>query len=259
MTRRYGWLKDAPDSRDLMLAPAPTHDLPENIDLRPTCPPVYDQGDLGSCTGNATAGAVQFERIKQNLTDALRIPSRLFIYYGERLIEHTISEDAGAQIRDGIKVLAKHGTCFEGSGPADWAYDTAKFTTKPPAACFAAALKDRVIQYKRVVQSEGQIKACLAAGYPVVFGFTVYESFESPGVAKSGQMPMPHPGENVLGGHAVLCVGYDDAAQSFIVRNSWGSGWGDSGYFHMPYRFLTDPSQASDFWTIRLVSDDDGA
>ena len=98
------------------------------------------------------------------------------------------------------------------------------------------------------------MKGCLAAGYPFVFGFAVYESFESKEVAQSGVVPMPKPGERVLGGHAVMAVGYDDEQRNFIVRNSWGSGWGQDGYFLMPYHYLHDPNLASDFWTVRMLS-----
>ena len=97
------------------------------------------------------------------------------------------------------------------------------------------------------------MKGCLASGFPFVFGFTVYESFESQEVAKTGMVPMPAAGESVLGGHAVLAVGYDDGHQRFIVRNSWGTGWGMQGYFTMPYAYLTERDLSSDFWTIRLV------
>ena len=87
-----------------------------------------------------------------------------------------------------------------------------------------------------------------------MFGFTVYESFESQEVAKTGVVPMPAPGEQVVGGHAVLAVGYDDSAQTFMVRNSWGTGWGQAGYFTMPYAYLTTRGLSSDFWTIRIVT-----
>jgi C1A family cysteine protease len=105
-----------------------------------------------------------------------------------------------------------------------------------------------------VVKDPTQFKGCLASGYPFVFGFTVYESFESQQVAKSGHAPMPASGEKVLGGHAVVAVGYDDASQWFIVRNSWGTGWGMAGYFTLPYAYLSQPGLSSDYWTIRLVT-----
>jgi C1A family cysteine protease len=97
------------------------------------------------------------------------------------------------------------------------------------------------------------MKACLASGYPFIFGFTVYDSFESDAVAKTGIVPMPSKTELVLGGHAVMAVGYDDSKKWFIVRNSWGEDWGDKGYFYIPYDYLTNKNLASDFWTIKLT------
>jgi C1A family cysteine protease len=247
--RGYGWQKDLPDQRDYFYAaPAPLlAPLPAKADLRVQCPPVYDQGQLGSCTANAIAGAIQFDRLKQKLADF--VPSRLFIYYNERVIEHSVASDSGAQIRDGIKSVAKQGDCPE----TEWPYAIAKFKTKPPAACYKDALKYKAVSYQRVTQTLGQLKGCLASGWPFVFGFTVYESFESAAVAKSGHVPLPASGESVVGGHAVVGVGYDDAQQRFIVRNSWGAGWGMKGYFTLPYAYVTGTDLASDFWTIRVV------
>src|ERR1700733_3057049 len=141
--KHYGWAPHPPDVRDHMYA-APmetTKALPAKVDLRPHCPPVYDQGQLGSCTGNAIAGAVQFEREKQKLTPNF-IPSRLFIYYNERVIENTVSTDSGAQIRDGIKVVVKQGAPPE---IPDWPYDITKFADKPPALAYADAAKNKVM------------------------------------------------------------------------------------------------------------------
>lgn len=248
--QRYGWIPDLPDARDHMYAApvAAMAALPAKADLRRHCPAVYDQGQLGSCTGNAIAAAVQFDRMKQKLTPDF-IPSRLFIYYNERVIEGTVGTDSGAQIRDGIKVVATEGAPPEN----DWPYDIEKFTAKPPRTVFRTALKDRAVQYQRLVQNLNQMKGCLASGFPFVFGFTVYESFESPDVARTGVVPMPESSETVLGGHAVLAVGYDNAHQRFIVRNSWGESWGMKGYFTIPYAYLSDRGLASDFWTIRLI------
>jgi C1A family cysteine protease len=249
--QRYGWVPDLPDQRDhLYAAPvARLGKLPPKVDLRAKCPPVYDQGQLGSCTANAIGAAIQFDRRKQSLKPDFP-PSRLFIYYNERVMEHSVQSDSGAQIRDGIKSVAHEGACTE----KDWPYDIAKFTTKPGPPCYKSALKYRAVSYQRVVQTPSQFKGCLASGYPFVFGFTVYESFESAAVAKNGQVQMPKPSEQTVGGHAVLAVGYDDSTQRFIVRNSWGSKWGMKGYFTMPYAYLTDNNLSDDFWTIRIMS-----
>jgi C1A family cysteine protease len=246
----YGWVPDLPDQRDHMYAAPPPAALPPKQDLRPQCPKVvYDQGQLGSCTANAIAAAIQFEQIRQQEKDFT--PSRLFIYYNERAAEGTVSSDSGAKIRDGVKTVNRIGACAE---DPDWPYDISKFAIKPPPVAFQHAPLGRVVQYLRVQQVLNQMKGCLAAGFPFVFGFSVYESFESSQVAQSGIVPMPAPGEALLGGHAVLAVGYDDGQQRFIVRNSWGPGWGLGGYCMMPYGYLTDGHLARDFWTFRLVA-----
>ncbi len=248
---KLGWVPDLPDHRDqVYAAPMPTlAALPSKVDLRPKCPKeVYDQGQLGSCTGNAIAGAIEFDLIKQGAHAFT--PSRLFIYYNERVIEHTVSSDSGAQIRDGVKAVNKQGAPPEKL----WPYDIAKFKDKPSADVYGAAAQHKVSSYQRVARSLSQTKGCLAAGFPFVFGFTVYESFESDAVAKSGIVPMPSSNESVLGGHAVLAVGYDDEQQRFIVRNSWGDKWGQKGYFTLPYAYLLDGNLSDDFWTLRVVS-----
>lgn len=246
---RYGWLPDLPDHRDHLYA-APVEMLamlPARTDLSASCPTVYDQGQLGSCTANAIAAAIEFERLKQKLTDFT--PSRLFIYYNERVIERTVDSDSGAQIRDGIKSVNRQGDCPE----PEWPYVIAKFKTKPTTKCYADAIKYKVVSYRRLIQMLSQLKGCLASGYPFVFGFTVYESFEDAQVAQTGHASLPRPGERAIGGHAVMAVGYDDADQWFIIRNSWGDQWGMKGYFTLPYAYLTDENLASDFWTIRVV------
>ena len=248
----YGWVPDLPDQRDLVYSAPPAFitALPTAVDLRHQCPEDYDQGQLGSCTGNAIAGAIEFGRLKQGLKDF--VPSRLFIYYNERVVEHTVNSDSGAQIRDGIKVVAKLGAPPE----TDWPYDISKFTEKPPASAFSDAAKNQVTSYHRVTRVLNQFKGCLASGFPFVFGFTVYDAFESAQVAHAGNLNMPQPGEAVVGGHAVLAVGYDDKHQWFIIRNSWGPDWGMKGYFTMPYQYLMEPNLSDDFWTIRLLEDD---
>lgn len=248
--RRFGWIPDLPDQRDhIFSAPAPVLTvLPPSVDLRPGCPAtVYDQGALGSCTANAIAAAFEFDLAKQQLPDFM--PARLFIYYNERSIEGTVDNDSGAMIRDGVKSVAKLGVCDE----KVWAYDISKFAQKPPDDCYTAALDNQSISYQRIPQNLNQMRGCLANGYPFVFGFTVYDSFEGDEVAKTGVVPMPGDDESILGGHAVLAVGYDDESQRFLVRNSWGPGWGQGGYFTIPYTYLTHRGLASDFWTISKV------
>jgi C1A family cysteine protease len=248
--RWYGWIPDLPDSRDrLYAAPlAALGPLPPMIDLRANCPPVYDQGQLGSCTANAIGGALEFDQIKQALGDIF-IPSRLFIYYNERVIEGTVNDDSGAMLRDGIKTVAKQGAPHE----QIWPYTIAKFRTRPSTAAFKDAAKHPALLYQRVARSLDELRGCLASGFPFVFGFTVYDSFESAAVAKSGNAPMPKPGESALGGHAVGAVGYDDDKQWFVARNSWGAKWGQAGYFTLPYDYLLDENLSDDFWTIRQV------
>jgi C1A family cysteine protease len=242
----FGWVRDLPDRRDFQYAAVQriTAALPPAVDLRSGCSPVEDQGNLGSCTANAIAGALEFLELKGGLP--LADLSRLFIYYNERVMEHTVQSDSGAQIRDGIKSVAKQGVCTE----LKWPYVISKFKLKPTAACYTEALKHTITQYQSL-GSLADMQACLAEGFPFVFGFTVYESFESAQVAKTGTVPLPKKNERVLGGHAVLAVGYNDKQQRFIVRNSWGAGWGQKGYFTMPYAYLTNPQLASDFWVVR--------
>jgi C1A family cysteine protease len=249
-SRWYGWIPDLPDHRDLIFtAPfAAAAPLPNRVDLRSTCPPVYDQGALGSCTANAIAAALEFDQLKQALDDVF-VPSRLFIYYNERVVEGTVNEDAGAMIRDGMKSVASQGAPHERL----WPYVLSKFSTKPSAASYRDAAKHPAVLYQRLVQHLTQFKACLAAGYPFVFGFAVYESFESAAVTRTGRVPMPKPAERLIGGHAVMAVGYDVAKRNFIIRNSWGEGWGMKGYFTMPFDYLSDGNLSDDFWTVKLV------
>lgn len=248
--KRYGWRPDLPDHRDHMYA-APPHimcALPAKVDLKPQCPVlIYDQGQLGSCTANAIGAAIEFDRLKQGLPDFM--PSRLFIYYNERDMEGTVNSDAGAMIRDGIKVVNQFGAPPE----TEWPYLESQFTSRPTASTYESAKQHQAVSYQNVLQSLNQLKGCLAAGYPFIFGITIYEGFESDTVAQTGQVQMPAQSEGCLGGHAILCVGYDDTTQRFTIRNSWGPGWGDGGYFTLPYSYVTSPDLADDFWTIRLV------
>lgn len=245
---RYGWIPDLPDARDRVYQLTKKMGaLPPSADLRHGCPDVYDQGDLGSCTANAIGAAIEFDQRKQKLVPFT--PSRLFIYYNEREMEGTVDTDSGAQIRDGIKAVASQGACPE----TMWPYVEQSFANRPSAPCYKSAKQHPAVSYARVPQDTGMLRACLASGFPFVFGFTVYESFEDDSVAKTGFVTMPLSSETVLGGHAVMAVGYDDSVQRFLVRNSWGSDWGLGGYFTIPYAYVTDGNLADDFWVIRNV------
>lgn len=254
--KRYGW---KPGMQHFALEPRykdviPVHMLPSSVDLRTVkkMPPIYDQGPLGSCTANGIGAAIEFDIINQNLPDFM--PSRLFIYYNERALEGTTTEDAGASISDGISVVHSEGVCPE----SEWPYDITQFATKPTPQCYADGLKTVSTQFQPVAYEiiPSVVKMCITDGFPVVFGFVVYESFESATVEQTGMVPMPQPNEQIVGGHCMLIVGYDDDINggSFLCRNSWGTGWGLQGYCWIPYKYLTNTTLASEFYTIKQVT-----
>lgn len=250
-TKGFGWVPDLPDRRDhVYSAPAPVMAvLPKKVDLTKNCSPVLAQGELGSCTAHAIGSAFRYCLKRQKARDFQ--PSRLFIYYNERVVIGTVNEDSGAQIRDGIKSVVKQGVVPE----SKWPYVVSRFTKMPGAALYKEALEHQALSYQRLPRTLDQIKGCLASGYPFVFGFSVYESFQSAAVAKSGKCPMPKKNESLVGGHAVLAVGYDDKTKTVLVQNSWSEDWGRKGYFTMPYDYICDPDLCDDFWTIRIVED----
>lgn len=252
-TRRYGWRRDLPDYRDVGLAfslargfPA---GLPDEVDDRGQYPEVYDQGALGSCTANALAALFA----RRLFVQGLRIfrPSRLFIYYEERRIEQTIEQDSGATLRDGIKVVAKIGAPPE----TDWPYDIGLFAQQPPGVAYTDAKLDLAVRYARVPRDRGQMMAAMAAGHHFAFGFSVFTSFESEEVARTGVVPMPKPGEDLEGGHAVVTAGYRKADDTLLCRNSWGPDWGEAGHFRLPFGYILDKGLAADFWTIDMVTE----
>jgi C1A family cysteine protease len=245
----YGWIPDTPDHRDhaYKLSRRALRSLPSKVDLRLQMPPVYDQKSLGSCTANAGSGIFQFNQMQQNITWG-HMPSRLFLYYNTRIIEGSVNEDSGASIRNTIKAIASSGMC-----PASkWPYVIKKFAVKPTVKAYAFAADHTAVDYQRLPQELSQLKGCLASGETFIFGFSVYDSFESEEVAKTGIVNLPQSNEQLLGGHAVMAVGYDDTKQRFIVRNSWGD-WGMNGYFTMPYSYLTNDNLSDDFWTVKIV------
>ena len=267
--QKFGWIPDLPDHRDLHMnfksVAAPSHMKKKSegdkeiVDLRPENGgfPIFNQGHLGSCTANALAAAFHFTLHKMTVENHPEFkdftPSRLFIYYNERYVEGSVGKDAGASLRDGIKVMEKMGVCPE----SVWKYDDGPtfFKTQPEKQCYEMATKCKVKGYAHVAQDLDQMKHCIRNGYPFVFGFTVLTSFSDEQVVKTGKMLMPQPGDKVRGGHAVTAVGFDDFQKCFIVRNSWGEDWGDKGYFYMPYEYICHPQLAQDFWAINWVED----
>jgi len=254
MSNKYGWVKSPENPDDVYVEnhaafKLTAEPIPDKIDLRQYCSPVFDQKNIGSCTGNALVGALEYLENKDKDLESngqFCHLSRLFVYYNEREVEGTVSQDAGAHISDGIKVLSEEGACSE----TVWPYDEKKFTIKPTVEAYQDGLTRKISGYAKVNQDLDSIKKVLASGYPIVFGFTVYPSFESEDVADSGEVDMPGIFEKAIGGHAVLLVGFKDSTKKFIVRNSWGPDWGDNGYFTLPYKYVIDPKLACDFWTI---------
>lgn len=235
--------------------------LPAKVDLTPHCGPVFDQGNLGSCTANACAGALEYEENIQNKNDAAVQLSRLFLYYNERALEGDIDQDAGGEIRDVIKVAAQFGAPLE----SIWPYndDGVQFAVKPSLEAYQEALKHKALKYEAVPQTMQAFKHVLAVyNRPIVIGITVYESFEADETMASGLVPMPNTLlEQCMGGHAVLVIGYDDAKQAFLVRNSWGNvyppawpGSSETGSFWLPYQFMMNTQLAEDFWTITSIN-----
>lgn len=253
MQRRFNWIREAPAHAwhyDLQMH----GDLPSIVDLRPDMPPIVDQGKIGSCTGNAIAGALGYLEMKQlkSKTGSLVFPdgkydpiSRLFIYFNERAIEGTTHQDAGATLSDGIEAIDDKGVCREST----WPYMPENALKCPPSSAYGEAWHHKVLIGLRVNQELNAMRDCLAGGDPFVFGITIYESFI---LQTDGNITLPLWGyDDMRGGHALCCVGYHDAREVFIVRNSWGEVWGDKGYCYIPYSYLLDDQLAADFWTLR--------
>ena len=261
---RYGlgWRRQLPDHRDLVYA-ASAHvmaKLPPHVDLRSSMPPIWDQGELGSCTAHGVGALMQFMHMKERHADAARRPSRLMLYWLAREMEGAVNEDTGAEIRDVVKAAVRWGTAFEGGGSAtdEWPYDIAKYRERPPQRAFTAASKFEALEYRAPLQVSQQLRAVLAGSLPFTFGVTLYSSFESEEVARTGIVPMPHPQEAPMGGHCMVAVGYDDTgtigpARHFLVRNSWSKKWGVGGHCWMPYEYLLRQDLAADFWVISRV------
>ncbi|MBU0715223.1 MAG: C1 family peptidase [Verrucomicrobia bacterium] len=290
METRYklGWLPDVPDTRDIPFVTVfrIPRKLPAHADLRAGCSPVEDQENLGSCTAQALVGALEFLELRalpspsdkskianppsplkaarghlaqsadvaKSKISRFRDLSRLFVYYNERAAIGTVQEDSGAMLRTGIKTLKALGVCRESL----WPYEIRRFTAKPTAACFTEAADHQVTAYQRLnrtspVDALAEMKACLAMGLPFVFGFAVYEHVMSATVARTGRIRLPGKSERMLGGHAVMAVGYQESTRMVLFRNSWGAAWGQAGYGQMPYAYLESRQLSDDFWCIQAT------
>ncbi|MEG0546378.1 MAG: C1 family peptidase [Oscillospiraceae bacterium] len=246
MIRKYELKPQKEDYRDYKITFGVLKETPVKVDLRNICPRVFDQGALGSCSANAGVAA---RMIMSNVKPPL---SRLFLYYKERELEGTTGEDSGATMRDVCKALKKYGVCKE----IFWRYNIENFAKKPRLIPSILALRFRISSYMSFDGDQNpdnisQVKQYLfLKNQPVLVGVQVYESFESEIVSSTGFIPIPNEKkEQLLGGHAMLIVGYDDKIQSFIVMNSWGNSWGDNGYGYLPYDFAR-LNYAFDFWVI---------
>jgi len=250
---KFGWLPDVPDRRDISFSAIfrVPKKIPSRIDLREDCPAVEQQGNLGSCTAQALVGALEFLELRElpsGSPEKFRDLSRLFVYYNERAAMGTTTEDSGAMLSTGIKTLKKLGVCRE----KIWPYKISRFTEKPPADCYSEAENHQVTAYQRI-HTLREMKACLAMGLPFVFGFAVYEHVMSEQVRKSGIIRLPRRNERMIGGHAVMAIGYDDAKKILLFRNSWGYEWGKSGYGSLPYDYPESRELSDDFWCIQTT------
>jgi len=205
---------------------------------------VLNQGNLASCTANALCSIVNSYAGVET--------SRLFLYYNERRYIRQVDTDSGAYLHHGIESLIHQGICPESA----WPYETEKFRNKPSDQAYSEAKDVKVLHTGCVKQTLKVMQFWIWQGFAIALCFRVYSSFFSYLTATTGQVPDPEDGEHSVGGHAVIVVGYDNAAASFVCQNSWGESWGDKGYFHISYKYILDSSKTSDLWIIKEVTED---
>lgn len=243
--RGLGLRLSLPDLRDHRHTPVLAGPLPPKTNNRAAMPPVRDQGPLGSCTAFASTTAAWYTYMREDYHHPYP-GSPLFQYWNERFLEGSTASDSGATIADSLKALGQWGICAEHW----WPYVPALFAQQPPDAAYANAIRHKATSYARVSQAVDQLKLCLAAGHVVCIGVAVYESFEGPVAAATGQIPLPQAGERLLGWHAQVVCDYDDGPGVFTSQNSWGPGFGDAGYLHFSYSYLADAQLSSDWWVL---------
>ena len=281
-----GWLPDYPDYRDYTvekdqvaprlirlgqkesvkamltkvgIAEPAKLSIPPSVDLRAWCAPIENQGALGSCTANAGVGLMEYyeRRAFGRHIDA----SRLFLYKATRNLLHWTG-DRGAFLRSTMAAMVLFGVPPE----EYWPYVIADFDKEPSSFCYAFAQDYQAIQYFRLDPPATpkdlllkRTKSFLAAGLPSMFGFTVFSSISQAG--DDGNIPYPCQGERILGGHAVVAVGFNDEIKiqnttcgvettgALLIRNSWGTGWGNRGYGWVPYEYILR-GLAIDWWSL---------
>lgn len=237
-------LKRSPtDLRDWKLVLKKSTPCPNVVNLTTRCPPVYNQGQIGSCT--AQAAACMYASLVFVASMERFDPARFFIYYNTRMIQGTINEDSGATLRDTMRALQVYGVCPE----TMWPSTPEQLFIKPASNCYSHATNRQVLSYVAVPQNLTFMKQLLAQGFPFVLGVLVYPSFFSNPV-----IPLPDTRkEAVLGGHAMCVIGYDDRKQAFLVRNSWGRNWGIQGNCYLPYTYVLNRFLTFDIWAMYSV------
>ena len=245
LRKGMGWRPQLPDIRDHIYTAK--RGMFKDVDLRPNCPPIWDQGQTSGCTAFAIASAVAYMRTVEKLPSFT--PSRLFIYACERIVENDLGKDDGAEIRTGIKCVASQGVPDE----IYWPFDVSKLLVRPDEIAYKFALTDLVGEYLNVPITENSVLTALTNNLPIVFGVTLYDSFDGEEVSTTGQVPLPAKTENVIGGHAMVIVGAKIKERKFIVRNSWRTDWGDKGFCYFPFDYLLDENLADDFWVILSI------
>lgn len=242
----FGWRRDKPDPRDIIYAPRKKRGVSaSSIDLRKSgfFPPIFNQGRSQSCTGVAVADVLEYGRRKQNLTSI--DPSKLFIYYNSRIIENDVDKDEGAELRNVMKSLVDYGAAPE----LLWPFNENKVKEKPPEPAYVEAKKNIIKKYMRIPTEKRAIIAVLSRDMPIAFGISCFENFDTAKTAEDGMIPMPSGSHK--GDHAMVCVGYNGT--HFIVRNSWGSQWGDNGHCYIPEAYMLQDSLSGDYWSITVV------
>lgn len=261
-----GRKKDHEDTRDHLFKMAHAHAMlsavPSRYSLRDKMPAVYDQLDMQACGANCGDAvlAVLYPEMKDKGF------SRLQLYYGARAIEDTVNEDTGVETRDLFRVMQLTGVAPESL----WPYAKSNLMAAPPQAIYDAAEEYTIDSFSRL-EAEAEYLTCLSQGFPIILGIELFESIDSPDLARTGVMPMPDPArEQVVGGHDLTIIGFDlDFKNSKVfkdsgvdpalvtdhaleIRNSWGASWGNSGHMWIPMKYATDAALGNDSWTARV-------